>query len=79
MSREKTKTHHIPVCDFGPGHVLDGDLPVVPDPDAGVDGAEAALAEDLAHAVRALEGGAAGAADVVLEQNACWGGEKTPC
>ena len=49
-------TYHIPVGDLSPGHVLDGHLAVVTDSDAGVDSAEATLAQDLAHLVGALEG-----------------------
>ena len=62
-------SYHVPVGHLGPGHVLDGDVAAIAHPDPGVDGAEAALAEHLAHLVGALEGlpllGADGGVDVL--------------
>lgn len=48
-------SHLRPLCDLRLGDLLDGDERAVPDPDAGVHGAEAALAQHLAHPVRPLE------------------------
>lgn len=42
-----------PRCDGTLGNVLDGDGQAVPQPDPGVDGAEAALAQNVADAVGA--------------------------
>ena len=47
--------------------MLDGDLAAVSVPDAGVDGAEPSLAEDVANPVSPFKGLARGYADLVLK------------
>ena len=49
-------TYHIPVGDFGLEDMLDGNVLAVPESNPGVDGAEAALAEDVPDNVGDLEG-----------------------
>ena len=64
-----TKTHHSPVLDLGLEDVLDRHLEAVPDPHAGVDGAEAALAQDGAEGVGLLERLGGGTANGVTGHN----------
>ena len=56
MTQLEKISYHVPIRDLSPGHVLDGDLPAIPDPDPGVDGSKTALAENFADFVGPLEG-----------------------
>ena len=61
------KTYQVPICDFCSRYMLDGDLTAISVPDAGVDGAEPSLAEDVANPVSPFKGLARGYADLVLK------------
>ncbi len=64
---ESNAAYHIPIGNLGSGDVLDGHVSAVAHAHAGVDRAEAALAEHLAHAVRPLEGLAGLNAHVIIK------------
>ena len=51
----KTLTYHIPIGDFGSGHMLDSYMFAIPIANSGIDGTESAFAQNLAYSVGPFE------------------------